>query len=166
MKLPATIGIGYSKFSAKMATNLSKPYGIRLVLPSTFRRLFGHLSLIEFFGIGPRGVEQLAEFGIKSIDDLSKRPYGDILLQTLLGKRVLGILEQAKGGGFDKVDIYQEQQREYGQLYTFLDGLSLSRVYVFNQLSTLIRQVLKRAKEGQVVGRVVVVLARFDKRRN
>lgn len=148
-----------------MATNLSKPYGISMVLPSNFHRLFGRLSLIDFFGIGPKGVEQLAEFGIRSIDDLSRRPYGDLLLHTLLGKRALAILEQAKGGGFDRVEIFQAQQREFGQLYTFIEGLSHSRSYVLSQLSILIKQVLKRARDEQVVGRVAVVLVRFDKRR-
>lgn len=161
LKLPSSIGISYTKFGAKMATNLAKPFGILMVLPPDFAKTFFPLPLINFFGLGPKSVEKLKTIGVVTIGDLAKRPYGDPAIIRILGKKAISTLDNAKGIGEDTVVPFGESNREIGQVFTFLEGATSSRSYVLSQLAHLIQNVVSRAKNEQMIASTIVVMARF-----
>lgn len=68
--LTASVGLGTSKFIAKVASELAKPDGIRLVSPGTERATIARLPARAIPGVGPATMERLARLGVSTIADL------------------------------------------------------------------------------------------------
>jgi DNA polymerase-4 len=94
--LPCSIGVASNKLVAKIATEIAKPDGIRVVPPGEEAAFLAPLPIARLWGVGPKtgaalralGIEtigQLAEaardtlvrrFGANQADDLSRRAHG------------------------------------------------------------------------------------------
>ncbi len=68
--LKASIGIGTSKFIAKLATELGKPDGCRIVPHGTEVELVAPLSVRVIPGVGPATGERLQRLGVRTVADL------------------------------------------------------------------------------------------------
>ncbi|WP_091527512.1 DNA polymerase IV [Microlunatus soli] len=68
--LTASIGVGTSKFIAKLATELGKPDGFTLVEPGTEVALISPMSVRKIPGVGPATFDRLRRIGISTIADL------------------------------------------------------------------------------------------------
>lgn len=68
--LTASIGIGSSKFIAKLATELGKPDGYTIVRPGTEVSLISSMSVRVIPGVGPATFGKLRRIGIDTIADL------------------------------------------------------------------------------------------------
>lgn len=68
--LTASVGLGTSKFIAKVASELAKPDGIWLVSPGTERATIARLPARAIPGVGPATMEKLARLGVSTIADL------------------------------------------------------------------------------------------------
>lgn len=87
--LTASVGIGTSKFIAKIASDLDKPDGLVVVPPGTERELLRPMKVGVIPGVGPATVERLRRVGVHTVAELER-----ISLDELV--RVLG---QAHGHG-------------------------------------------------------------------
>ncbi|MCW3158185.1 DNA polymerase IV [Micropruina sonneratiae] len=70
--LTASVGVGSSKFIAKVATELAKPDGVRLVAPGTEVEVIAPLPARAIPGIGPVTMEKLARLGVSNVADLQR----------------------------------------------------------------------------------------------
>ncbi|OYN87841.1 DNA polymerase IV [Parenemella sanctibonifatiensis] len=68
--LTASVGIGSSKFIAKLASELAKPDGLRLVVPGTEVETIAPLSVRAIPGIGPVSGQRLQRIGLDTIADV------------------------------------------------------------------------------------------------
>jgi DNA polymerase-4 len=68
--LTGTVGIGSSKFIAKVASELDKPDGLTVVPPGTERDLLRPMKVTVIPGVGPATTERLRRAGIHTIADL------------------------------------------------------------------------------------------------
>ena len=68
--LPSSIGIGATKFLAKMASDMKKPLGITVVRNREIKEKIFPLDISDMFGIGNRTSPKLRELGITTIGDL------------------------------------------------------------------------------------------------
>ena len=68
--LPSSIGIGATKFLAKMASDMKKPLGITVVRNREIKEKIFPLDISDMFGIGNRTSPKLRELGIATIGDL------------------------------------------------------------------------------------------------
>ncbi|MDO5500917.1 MAG: DNA polymerase IV [Propionibacteriaceae bacterium] len=68
--LTASVGIGSSKFIAKLATELDKPDGLRIVEPGTEVALIAPMSVRVIPGVGPATGERLHRLGVRTVADL------------------------------------------------------------------------------------------------
>jgi len=69
-KLPSSIGIGATKFLAKMASDMKKPLGITVVRNREIKEKIFPLDISDMFGIGNKTSPKLRELGIATIGDL------------------------------------------------------------------------------------------------
>ena len=69
-QLTASVGVGTSKFLAKLATNLCKPDGCRVIAPGSETELLAPMSVGVIPGVGPATKERLSRIGIRTIADL------------------------------------------------------------------------------------------------
>ncbi|WP_051209246.1 DNA polymerase IV [Propionicicella superfundia] len=77
--LTASVGLGSSKFIAKVASELAKPDGVRLVLPGSEVDTIAPLSARAVPGVGPATMERLARLGVETIADLQRLTRADLV---------------------------------------------------------------------------------------
>ena len=87
--LTASVGLGTSKFIAKVASDLDKPDGLVVVPPGTEVTLLRPMHVTVIPGVGPATAERLRRAGIHTVADLES-----VSLEELV--RMLG---KAHGGG-------------------------------------------------------------------
>jgi DNA polymerase-4 len=68
--LTISVGIGSSRFIAKLASDVDKPDGLHRVLPGTEAQFVLSLSLKDLWGLGARTRRRLEALGIASVADL------------------------------------------------------------------------------------------------
>jgi DNA polymerase-4 len=68
--LTASVGIGTSKFVAKVASDLDKPDGLVVVAPGTELELLGPMAVRVIPGVGPATDERLRRVGVHTVADL------------------------------------------------------------------------------------------------
>ncbi|MEP9365460.1 DNA polymerase IV [Nocardioides sp. CN2-186] len=68
--LTASVGVGTSKFIAKVASDLDKPDGLVVVAPGTERDLLRPMNVTVIPGVGPATAERLRRAGIHTVAEL------------------------------------------------------------------------------------------------
>ncbi|KRF17338.1 DNA polymerase IV [Nocardioides sp. Soil797] len=68
--LTASVGIGSSKFIAKVASDLEKPDGLFVVAPGTEQELLRPMKVTVIPGVGPATAERLRRAGVHTVADL------------------------------------------------------------------------------------------------
>ncbi len=68
--LTASVGLGTSKFIAKIASDLDKPDGLVVVAPGTEQELLRPMKVTVIPGVGPATAERLRRAGISTVADL------------------------------------------------------------------------------------------------
>jgi DNA polymerase-4 len=82
--LTASVGVGSSKFIAKLATELGKPDGLVVVAPGAELPLIEPLPVGVIPGVGPVTAEKLQRIGVRTVADLHRVSTTE--LAQLLGK--------------------------------------------------------------------------------
>ncbi|MCY7396350.1 MAG: DNA polymerase IV [Nocardioides sp.] len=82
--LTASVGIGTSKFIAKVASDLDKPDGLVVVPPGTEQQLLRPMHVSVIPGVGPATAERLRRAGVHTVADLES--VGAEELVRLVGK--------------------------------------------------------------------------------
>jgi DNA polymerase-4 len=76
--LVASVGVAGSKFVAKLASDLDKPDGFRVIRPDEQRAVLDPLPVSRIYGVGPRTAKRLEALGVHTIGDLAARPRADV----------------------------------------------------------------------------------------
>lgn len=83
--LIASAGVSYNKFLAKLASDMDKPDGLRVILPAEGPALVEKLAIGQFHGIGRATAARLQALGIHTGADLRAKSLAQ--LQTYFGRR-------------------------------------------------------------------------------
>lgn len=92
--LPVSIGAAQSKWIAKLASGMAKPYGTRVVYPHNHWNEIHHLPIGKFPGIGRRLQERFHLMQFHTLGDIMRaKPYFDAQVPSIrqLYKKVCGI---------------------------------------------------------------------------
>lgn len=82
--LTASIGIGSSKFIAKIGSELAKPNGFRIIEPGTEADTIADLPARAIPGVGPATMERLSRLGVRTVADIRALSHGELVRE--LGK--------------------------------------------------------------------------------
>ena len=82
--LTASVGIGSSKFIAKVASDLDKPDGLVVVPPGTEQELLRPMHVTVIPGVGPATAERLRRVGIHTVAELESVSLDELV--RLVGK--------------------------------------------------------------------------------
>lgn len=125
--LTASVGVGTSKFIAKLASEAAKPNGQLVVLPGAELAMITPLPTRAVPGIGPATTERLERLGIRSVADLQRaserelihelgRAAGEVLHQLAFAKddRPVQAVREAKSISVE--DTFAEDLAEFAEL--------------------------------------------------
>ena len=76
--LTASVGLGSSKFMAKLASERAKPDGVHLVRPGTEVDEIAGLPARAIPGVGPATMERLARLGVRTVADIRALSTGEL----------------------------------------------------------------------------------------
>ena len=155
--LTASVGIGSSKFIAKVASELAKPNGVRIVQPGTEVATIAPLPARSIPGVGPVTMERLSRLGVRTIGDLQGMSRGELVRE--LGKAAgEGIAELA----FARDDRSVEAERETKSISvedTFEHDLR-DRAEIDKIIERDAADVARRLAKAQLFARTITLKAR------
>lgn len=153
-KLKCSIGIGPTKFLAKMASDMKKPMGITIIRRKYLKNKLYPLSIDDMYGIGKKTAPRLKEIGVKTIGDLKK--VDQILLKKYLGKFYYTCIDWINGYGSDIVETISSDPKSIGNSRTFLYDTD-DYEEIRQMIKWLAKEVSERAKEEGKLGNTVQV---------
>lgn len=156
--LTCSVGIASSKFVAKVASELDKPDGLRIVPPGTEQALLHPMSVSVIPGVGPATRERLRRAGIHTIAELASVSEGELV--ALLGQahgHSLWLLARAE----DSRPVVPERETKSVSVEGTYDHDLTDRAYMEGLLTRQARQVGARLRAHGLSGRTVTVKVRL-----
>ena len=158
-QVPCSVGIGPSKFVAKLASKRAKPDGLLVVRPDEVVDFLHPLPLDLMWGVGEQTAGKLHQLGLVTIADLAHTPRAT--LQRALGPHQGGLLHDLSWGRDVRRVVPSESERSVGAQETFgkdTDDPQLIRT----ELLRLSARVASRLRRAGLLGRVVTLSLRFS----
>ncbi len=153
--LKCSIGVAPTKFLAKMASDMKKPFGLVVIRKRDAKKMLAPLAIEDFFGIGKKTSPHLRAMGINTIGDLIKRiDEEDPATKDVLGKFYFVISDWINGKGDDTINTEPFDPKSIGHSTTlFSDALSVEELEKpLKELSEEVaRDAQKRGKKGKTV---------------
>ena len=116
--LEASIGLGPTKFLAKMGSDYKKPMGITKKRKKDIKKILYPLPIEDFYGIGKKTCPKLKELGINTIGDFALNDSYEV--KKVMGKFYLAAKEWINGEGDDHVDENPFDPKSISSTNTFL----------------------------------------------
>jgi DNA polymerase IV len=110
-RLVCSVGIAPNKLLAKIASDLDKPDGLRLLRREEMLAAVGDRPASLIPGVGPKTAERLERMRIRTVAELAAAPQDD--LEAAFGPRLGGVLRRrANGHDERRVETSQERKSE------------------------------------------------------
>ncbi|HEX5167275.1 MAG TPA: DNA polymerase IV [Thermomicrobiales bacterium] len=93
--LTVSLGVAGNKLVAKIASDLDKPDGLRVVRPGQEAATLAPLPIERLPGVGPKSTARLREGGIQTLGQLAVAP--DVLLRAVAGNDAERLRARARG---------------------------------------------------------------------
>lgn len=157
-RLTASVGIGPSKFVAKIASDLKKPDALVVVRQEEVHEFLDPLPISRLWGVGPKTESRLQGMGIHSIRQL--REVSKELLLERFGKMGEQLWKLSRGIDERPIVVHREPQ-SLGHETTFsrdvLDADRLERT-----LEYLCENVSHRLRKHRLNGKTVTLKLRYS----
>ncbi len=155
--LVASIGVAPSKFLAKLASDLDKPDGFRVIEPEAVRDVLDPLPVSKIFGVGPRTAKRLESLGVETVGDLASRDRAEVLRE--FGASGAWIHDLAHGIDARRVSPHRVE-KSHGMERTFAEDLT-DREELRLILYEFCEEVSYALRHRGLRGRTVTLKARY-----
>ena len=155
--LVASIGIAPTKFVAKLASDLDKPDGFRVIRAEEVRTVLDPLPVSKIFGVGQRTAKRLESLGVHTIGDLASRPRDAVLRE--IGGTGAWIHDLAHGIDQRRVTPRREE-KSHGMERTFATDIG-DRGELRRLLHEFCEEVAFDLRGRGLRGRTVTLKARY-----
>ena len=156
--LTASVGIGTSKFIAKVASDLDKPDGLVIVAPGTEVELLRPMHVTVIPGVGPATAERLRRAGIHTVADLETVSQDELV--RLLG-RAHGASLWALARAQDDRAVEPERETKSVSVEGTYDTDLTDRKLMEGLLTRQGAQVAERLQKHGLSGRTVTIKVRL-----
>ena len=156
--LVASVGVAPTKFLAKLASDLDKPDGLRVIQAHEVRDVLDPLPVSKIFGVGPRTAQRLASMGIETVGQLAEKPRD--LVSADFGASGLWIHDLAHGIDPRRVTPRREE-KSHGMERTFPEDIS-DREELSVLLLSFCEEVGFDLRHRGLRGRTITLKARFS----
>jgi DNA polymerase-4 len=152
------VGIGPTKFVAKVASRAAKPDGLLEVAPDKVAAFLHPLPVQAMWGVGASTAEKLHRLGLQTVGDLAHTPRST-LRRTFGPHAGAGLAELAWGRDSRRV-VSQTPERSVGSQQTFAADSTDPQV-VKRELLRMADRTARRMRKQCVLGRTVAISVRF-----
>ena len=157
--LSCSVGLGPNKLVAKLASDLAKPGGLRIVRPEEVQSFLDPLPVEGLWGVGPKTAARLRKKGIRTVRDLREVPLG--LLRCWFGPRGGEALWQLARGLDESPVIPVRQAKSISREITYPEDL-FDPKKVRAELRRLALLVVDRLRDEGVLAQTVQIKVRFS----
>ena len=156
--LTASVGLGTSKFIAKVASDLDKPDGLVVVPPGTELTLLRPMNVTVIPGVGPATTERLRRAGIHTVADLESVGLEELV--RLLGKaHGAGLYHLARAE--DDRPVVPEREAKSVSVEGTYDTDLTDRRLMEGLLTRQAGEVAERLRKHGLSGRTVTIKVRL-----
>ncbi len=156
--LTASVGIGTSKFIAKVASDLDKPDGLVVVPPGTEQDLLRPMSVSIIPGVGPATTERLRRVGVHTVADLEAVDEDELV--RLLGN-ASGRWLHALARAHDDRPVEPEREAKSVSVEGTYDHDLTDRTLMEGLLTRQAGEVAARLRKSGLSGRTVTIKVRL-----
>lgn len=157
--LTVSLGVATSRLVAKIASDLDKPDGLRLIEPGAEAVTLAPLPVERMPGIGPKSVERLQRIGVTTLGGLARMPAA--ALRPIFGRRAEEVIARARGIDPRPVNPEREPAKSIGRERTFGQDLT-DRHEIERALYHLAERTGRDLRREGLQGRVVAVKLRYS----
>lgn len=155
--LTASVGIAPVKFVAKIASDLDKPDGFRVVEPGELHAFLDALPVGRLWGVGKVGEQAMHRLGLQTIGDVARRDE-DFMAQHF-GRHGLHLSRLARG--IDPREVVPDRETKSVSNETTFAADIADRDELRAILMQLVEQVGWRLRDKTLAGRTVQIKARY-----
>ncbi len=152
--LRASVGVGSSKFIAKVATELAKPDGLYVVEPGLEVDLLSPMPISTIPGVGPVTTEKLHRIGLHIVADLHRIERQE-LIQTLGRTHADALLELAYAR--DDRPVQPEREAKSISVEDTFEVDLVDQAALLNIIDRDARQVSSRLSAAQLFARTITL---------
>ncbi len=156
--LTASVGLGTSKFIAKVASDLDKPDGLTVVPPGTELTLLRPMHVSVIPGVGPATAERLRRAGIQTVADLESVSLEELV--RLLGKAHGGGLHHLARAEDDRPIVPEREAKSVSVEGTYDTDLTDRRL-MEGLLTRQAGEVAERLSKHGMSGRTITIKVRL-----
>jgi DNA polymerase-4 len=157
-QITCSVGIGSTKFIAKVASKAAKPDGLVEVPPDGIVDFLHPLPVEAMWGVGRSTTEKLHRFGILTVADLAHTPRG--ALRASFGPHASGLLHELAWGRDGRRVVPLEPERSVGSQQTFRHDSDEPEV-IRRELLRMADRTASRMRKQRMLGRTVTISVRF-----
>lgn len=152
-QLTASAGVSYNKFLAKVASDINKPNGIKIILPHEALDFIGALEIRKFHGIGKVTADKMHRMGIRTGLDI--RALSEIDLIKRFGKMGRYFYRIVRGED-SRIVNPNRIRKSIGAERTYGDDISDVKI-MKEKLAYLVDKVFDYMKKSNNFGRTVTI---------
>ncbi len=156
--LTASVGIGTSKFIAKVASDLDKPDGLVVVAAGSEQELLRPMHVTVIPGVGPATAERLRRAGITTVADLERVSEDELV--RVLGKAHGHGLHQLSRAQDDRPVVPERETKSVSVEGTYDTDLTDKRL-MEGLVSRQAANVAERLRKSGLSGRTVTLKVRL-----
>lgn len=156
--LTASVGIGTSKFIAKVASDLDKPDGLVVVPPGTEEALLHPMNVTVIPGVGPATAERLRRAGVHTVADLAAVSEEELVRQV--GRAHGHGLYNLARARDDRLVVPERETKSVSVEGTYEDDLT-DRKLMEGLLTRQAANVAARLRKSGLSGRTVSIKVRL-----
>jgi len=157
MGLVASVGVAPNKFLAKLASDLDKPDGFRIIREEEAEALLAGLPVGRLWGVGKVSQKALAGMGVHLIKDLFSVPREK--LEAHFGSHTAKLLELARGID-DRPVITDREAKSIGAETTFRKDISDTRM-LCGYIDRLVDRIGKGLRQDHLLAHTIQLKARY-----
>lgn len=157
-RLVASVGVAPTKFLAKLASDLDKPDGFRVIQRDEVRAVLDPLPVSKIYGVGPRTAKRLEALGVRTVAELASLPRRDVAKR--FGASGIWIHDLAHGIDARRVTPRREE-KSHGMERTFAVDIS-DREELRNYLFTFCEEVAFYLRDKGLRGKTITLKVRFS----
>ncbi|MGV2393802.1 UNVERIFIED_CONTAM: hypothetical protein O8I53_13150 [Campylobacter lari] len=146
-----------------MATNLGKPFGVKIITSETIEEDLWTLPIEDYFGIGNSTANKLKKIGIITIGQLANERTTNQELYTIFKKHTKNYINEARGLGNNELKIEHNDQKVIGNEITFPKFDLNTRNEIYQILKLLANKVSTRSINRNVLCQTLNLVIRNNK---